>query len=135
MSVDENEEFLTDLPPIPEGEFVIFGIVSSCSPSPLTHLSNTQHQAYAYPEHADALEAVYSQTTRNAENEPGTTYYCLARDDKDPTAFHFFERYSDRAAFDTHNEQPIIKSIFAKGLMRGCKAVITKPIYPAASTT
>lgn len=113
MADFELEGFLTELPPIPEDEFVVFGIV------------------YAYPEHADALEAVYSEATRLAEFEPGTLYYCLARDKDDPTIFHFFERYAGREAFEAHTSQPLMKKLMADNYMRGVKARILKAINPA----
>lgn len=110
----EDQEFLSEMPSIPEDEFVVFGLV------------------YAYPEHADALEAVYAETTRLAEFEPGTIYYCLARDSDDPTLFHFFERYSGRKAFEAHNEQPIIQKLMADKYIKGVKAKFNKAIKPAS---
>ncbi|KAL1311890.1 hypothetical protein AAFC00_001962 [Neodothiora populina] len=100
------EGFLTELPPIPEDEFCVYGTV------------------HAYPEHADALELVYAETTRLAHFEPGVIYYCIARDGNDPTLFHFFERYTGRKAFEEHNEQPIIQKLIADKLFRGVKAKI-----------
>ncbi|KAF7308524.1 ABM domain-containing protein [Mycena chlorophos] len=110
-----DEGFLTEMPPIPEDEFVVFG------------------QAIAYPEHADALERVYAETTRLAASEPGTVYYCLARDEKDRNKFHFFERYKGRKAFDAHNEQPIIQKLLKEDkYIRGVQAVtFAKAIEPA----
>ena len=115
MSDTNPEGFLTELPPIPEDEFCVFGTV------------------YAYPEHADALEAVYAETTRLAQFEPGTIYYCLARDSDDRNMFHFFERYMGRAAFDKHNEQPIIQKLMADKYIRGVKAKFVKAIEPTSS--
>lgn len=54
--------FVLSITDIPEDEdFVVYGTI------------------HAYPEHADALEAVYAETTRLAQNEPGTVYYCICR--------------------------------------------------------
>ncbi|KAJ5246713.1 hypothetical protein N7468_001696 [Penicillium chermesinum] len=111
----EDEPVVTELPHIPEDEFVIFGLV------------------YAYPEHADSLEAVYAETTRLAEFEPGSIYYCLARDSDDPTLFHFFERYAGKKAFDAHNEQPIIQKLMEDKYIKAVKAKFCKPIQPAAA--
>ncbi|KAJ5745831.1 hypothetical protein N7520_011013 [Penicillium odoratum] len=108
----ESEEFLTELPPIPEDEFVVFGTV------------------YAHPEHADALEAVYAETTRLAQFEPGSIYYCICRDADDPNIFHFFERYAGRQAFEDHNAQPIIQKLMADQYIRGVKAKFMKAILP-----
>ena len=112
MPAYESEDFLTELPPIPEDEFVVFGTV------------------YAHPEHADALEAVYAETTRLAQSEPGTIYYCICRDGDDRNLFHFFERYAGRKAFEEHNAQPIIQKLMADQYMRGVKAKFMKAIPP-----
>ncbi|TKX19049.1 hypothetical protein C1H76_8940 [Elsinoe australis] len=88
------EDFLTELPELPQTEFCVYGTV------------------FAHAQHADTLAAIYAETTRNAASEPGTIYYCLSRDDKDPTIFYFFERYTGKKAFDEHNSQDIIKRIF-----------------------
>ncbi|KAH8674196.1 hypothetical protein BX600DRAFT_547774 [Xylariales sp. PMI_506] len=108
-------DFLTEMPPIPEDEFSVFGTV------------------YAYPEHADALEAVYAETTRLAQQEPGMIYYCLARDSDNPAIFHFFERYTGKKAFDEHNSQPIIQKLLNEDkYIKGVKAKFVKPIAAAA---
>lgn len=109
----DHGEFLTELPPIPEDEFCVFGTV------------------HAHPEHADALEAVYAETTRRAEFEPGTIYYCLARDANDRNVFHFFERYAGKKAFDDHNAQPIIQKLMADQYIKGVKAKFMKAIEPS----
>lgn len=114
MTTLDHGEFLTELPPIPEDEFCVFGTV------------------HAHPEHADALEAVYAETTRLAQFEPGTIYYCLARDTQDPTIFHFFERYNGKKAFDEHNAQPIIQKLMADQFIKGVKAKFMKPIGPTS---
>lgn len=108
----DHGELLTELPSVPEDEFCIFGTV------------------HAYPEHADALEAVYAETTRLAQSEPGTIYYCLARDAQDPTTFHFFERYKGKKAFGEHNAQPIIQKLMADQFIKGVKAKFMKPVEP-----
>ncbi|RYC56019.1 hypothetical protein CHU98_g10187 [Xylaria longipes] len=96
---------------IPEGEFCIFGTV------------------YAYPEKADALEAVYTETTRLAQSEPGIVYYCLARDNSDPSIFHFFERYRNKKAFDEHNSQPIVQKLLNEdNYIKDVTAKFMKPI-------
>ncbi|KAK3706390.1 hypothetical protein LTR37_012768 [Vermiconidia calcicola] len=107
--------FMTELPPIPEDEFCVFGTV------------------YAHPEHADALEAVYAETTRLSAFELGIIYYCLARDGDDPTIFHFFERYTGRKAFEDHNNQPIIQKLINEDrYIKGVEAKFVKPILPTA---
>ncbi|KAJ8104486.1 hypothetical protein OPT61_g10732 [Boeremia exigua] len=111
----QKEEFMAGMPPVPEGEFCVFGTV------------------YAHPEHADALEAVYAETTRLAASEPGTIYYCISRDSDDPTVFHFFERYTGRLAFEEHNAQPIIRKLIQDRLFKGVKAKFVDAIKPAGS--
>lgn len=93
-------DLLADLPPIPEHEFCVYGTV------------------YAHPEHADTLKAVYAETTRLSQLEPGIIYYCLARDAEGPTALHFFERYNGRDAFEEHSQQPIIQKLVASRYIR-----------------
>lgn len=90
-------------------------------------------QVYAHSEHADALEAVYAETTRLAASEPGSIYYCICRDGDDPTVFHFFERYTGRLAFEEHNNQPIIRKLLQDNLIKGVKAKFVEAIKPAAS--
>ncbi|KAJ6006098.1 hypothetical protein N7451_004042 [Penicillium sp. IBT 35674x] len=112
MADHDNDEFLTELPEIPEDEFVIFGTV------------------HAIPEHAEALEVVYAETTRLAQSEPGSSYYCICRDEKDRNMFHFFERYAGRQAFEDHNAQPIIVKLIADKWFRGVKAKFLRAIPP-----
>ncbi|KAI0531514.1 hypothetical protein GGR58DRAFT_230993 [Xylaria digitata] len=101
---------------IPEGEFCVFGTV------------------YAYPEKADALEVVYTETTRLARSEAGIVYYCLARDTDDPNVFHFFERYKSQNAFEEHNRQPIIQKLLNEDkYIKRVTAKFMKPIGLEAS--
>lgn len=109
---DENG-FLVEFPPIPEEEFCVYGTV------------------YAEPAHADDLEAIYAETTRHVALEQGIVYYCLSRDENDPTQFHFFERYAGKKAFEDHNGQDIIKKIWDEKWIRGIKASFAKAISPA----
>ena len=95
---------------IPSGEFVVYGTV------------------YTVPEHSDKVHAIYQQLTHNAQSEPGTTYYCLSRDPSDSSVFHFFERYADKAAFEAHNEQQIVKDLISSGWMKNVRAVFGKGI-------
>lgn len=56
------EGFVVNISNIPEDEdFVVYGTI------------------HAHPGSADALEVVYAETTRLAQNEPGTVYYCICR--------------------------------------------------------
>jgi quinol monooxygenase YgiN len=117
------EGFVQSISNIPENEdFVVYGTI------------------HAHPESADALEAVYVETTRLAQNEPGTVYYCICRvslvhshsqrswltrnqDQDDRAMFHMFERYKGKAAFDAHNQQPIIQKLLLEWrYIRGVKA-------------
>lgn len=94
-----------------------------------TH-SDTTSKVYTVPEHADKVEAVYKQTTKNAEAEEGTVYYCICRDTNDPSIFHFFERYKSKQAFEKHNDQKIIQDLVNSGWMKDVKAVFVRPITP-----
>ncbi|KAK4445922.1 hypothetical protein QBC34DRAFT_412475 [Podospora aff. communis PSN243] len=97
-STDSTPALLSNLPPIPEDEFCVFGRV------------------YAHPAHADALEQTYALTTHLAASEPGIIHYCIARDEEDPTMFHFFERFTGREAFEAHNKQPVIVKLLTVDL-------------------
>ncbi|KAK1833919.1 putative antibiotic biosynthesis monooxygenase [Podospora conica] len=109
MATDTEPAF--QVPVVPEDEFAVYGTV------------------YAFPQHADALEAVYRETTVLSASEPGILYYCISRDGDDPAVFHFFERYTGRAAFDAHNSQPIIQKLLNQDrYIRDVKAVIAKPL-------
>ncbi|KAH8929067.1 hypothetical protein BT69DRAFT_1346175 [Atractiella rhizophila] len=95
---------------IPEGEFVVYG------------------EVHAYPEHADALEALYREMTRTAQTEPGIIYYCLARNTKDRTIFHFFERYASKADFIRHTEGEGTQKILSSGWVRDTIARFEEPL-------
>ncbi|KAK3385610.1 hypothetical protein B0H63DRAFT_473276 [Podospora didyma] len=115
-SQENDEDFLKGMPPIPEDEFCVYGTV------------------YAFPEHADALEAVYAETTRLAQSEPGSIYYSISRDSDDLAIFYFFEQYTGKKAFDEHNAQPIIQKLLNEDkYIRGVKATFAKPIKAAAA--
>lgn len=77
---------------------------------------------------------MYAETTRIAASEPGSLYYCISRDPDDRTVFHFFERYTGRAAFEEHNTQPIIKKLIQDKLFKGVKAKFVEAIKPASSS-
>lgn len=64
-------------------------------------------------------------------SEPGTIYYCISRDGDDPTVFHFFERYTGRAAFEEHNAQPVVRKLIQDRLFKGVKAKFVEAIKPA----
>lgn len=77
---------------------------------------------------------MYAETTRLAASEPGSIYYCICRDSDDPTVFHFFERYTGRAAFEEHNNQRIIRKLLQEDkFIKGVKARFVEAIKPAAS--
>lgn len=97
---------------VPSGEFCVYGTV------------------FTDPAHSDDVEAIYKQTTQHAEIEEGTIYYCICRDSKDRSIFHFFERYKNKEAFDKHNEQEIVVKLVNSGWMKDVKAVFAKAIEP-----
>ncbi|WPG98777.1 Hypothetical protein R9X50_00157300 [Acrodontium crateriforme] len=105
------EDFLHEIPTLPETEFCIYGTV------------------HAHPEHADALEKAYEQTTRIALTEPGCVYYCLTRDEQEPHIFYFFERYRGRKAFEEHVVGPFQEEI--QRYILGVKAKFGRAILPA----
>ena len=97
---------------IPEGEFAVFGKV------------------YTDPDHSDEVAEIYRQTTKRAmsDAEPGTIYYCLCRDPKDSSIFHFYERYVSKHAFRYHNDQAVIKKLISSGWMKDVEAVFATPV-------
>lgn len=119
--------FLREIPPIPEDEFAVYGTVMLS----FHHLERffLTTQVYAHIEYADALEAVYTETTRLAASEEGIIYYCISRDGSNPSIFHFFERYTGKKAFEEHNSQPIIQKLLHQDrYIKDVKAVFVKPI-------
>lgn len=99
------------------------------SPRIPRHVHLQHLQVFAFPQHADALEAVYRETTMLSASEPGILYYCISRDADDPAVFHFFERYTGREAFDAHNSLPIIQKLLNEdGYIKNVEAVIAKPL-------
>jgi len=121
---------------IPDGEFCVIGKVSftylvlyiESQPHHISNLSTSQRQVYAYPDKADELEAIYTETSRLAKDEPGNIAYCISRDPDDPTVFHFFERYASKEAFAAHNSQPLSQKLINGNLMKDVTAKFMKPI-------
>ncbi|KAM7183122.1 hypothetical protein V8F33_013793 [Rhypophila sp. PSN 637] len=107
--------FTAGIPPIPEDEFCVHGII------------------YANPTKSDALEKIYAETTRLAATEPGMLHYSVARDPDNRDAFHFYERYAGRAAFEAHNGQPIIVRLLndEEKLVRGVRFKFVRAIRAA----
>ncbi|KAI0199945.1 hypothetical protein F4808DRAFT_430880 [Astrocystis sublimbata] len=97
---------------IPEGEFCIFGKV------------------FANPEKADELEAIYADTARAAQSEPGIVHYTIARDREERSVFHFFERYTSKEAFAAHNSLPVIRKLLnpENNFFRDVEAKFMKPV-------
>ena len=126
-----DSEPIIQLPIVPQDEFAVYGKVHTYPPyTPTTRRVHLQHpQVYAFPQHADALEAVYRETTILSASEPGILHYCISRDADDPAIFHFFERYTGREAFDAHNSQPIIQKLLnVDRYIKHVEAVIAKPL-------
>ncbi|KAM7220108.1 hypothetical protein V8F06_004436 [Rhypophila decipiens] len=88
---------------------------------------------YANPTKSDALEKIYAETTRLAATEPGMLHYSVARDPDNRDAFHFYERYAGRAAFEAHNGQPIIVRLLndEEKLVRGVRFKFIRAIRAA----
>ncbi|KAK3312748.1 hypothetical protein B0H66DRAFT_568836 [Apodospora peruviana] len=108
----DNASIMDKIPDVPQDEFTVYGTV------------------YAFPEHADALEAVYTASTRQAASEEGIIYYCISRDPDDRDVFHFFERYSGRKAFEAHVSTPLMVQLFKDKYIKEVKARFAKPIMP-----
>lgn len=56
-----------------------------------------------------------------AENEPDTLGFFICQDDKDPSVFTTYERFTDQAAMDTHNNSDTVAAFFevAKPILDG----------------
>ena len=71
---------------------------------------------------------MYKETTRLAQDEEGVVYYCISRDQKDPSIFHFFERYKSKDAFRKHNEQAVVIRLINSGVTRDITASFAKAV-------
>jgi quinol monooxygenase YgiN len=60
------------------------------------------------------------------KEEPGTLMYTLHRNQNDPTAFLFYEKYKDTDALVAHSSTPHFKALFKtiKPLMDGMPEII-----------
>jgi quinol monooxygenase YgiN len=68
------------------------------------------------PGHEDAFDALVSRTLEGIRaDEPGTLIY-VSHAAVDPPRRIFYELYADRAAFETHEQQPHIKRFLAERL-------------------
>ncbi|KAF2733363.1 hypothetical protein EJ04DRAFT_439220 [Polyplosphaeria fusca] len=103
-------DVMGNLPTYPEGEFCAVGSL------------------HAHPQHADALVAIYKQTTKLAKSEPGVIYYCISRDNNDPTLFYFFERYASQEALEVHMRQEILRNMLAKEYIKDMDVKFLKPL-------
>jgi quinol monooxygenase YgiN len=57
------------------------------------------------------IDAVVPHLSTTAA-QPGCVYYVFAQDITDPDTFHLSEAWTDQAAFDTHNVDPVfIKAV------------------------
>ena len=80
-----------------------------------------------HPHLADKAYEVYQRLVTLAQSEPGTLSYHVSRDQDDPSVFHFFERFKDKAAFEEHNASQIVKDMFGE-CNKSVRAVFAKPI-------
>ncbi|MBY4403013.1 antibiotic biosynthesis monooxygenase [Rhodococcus fascians] len=48
------------------------------------------------------LAAIIGNAQASVRNEPGCRQFDVFEDGNDPNRFYFYERYTDRAAFDAH---------------------------------
>ncbi|MFO0992846.1 MAG: putative quinol monooxygenase [Hyphomicrobiales bacterium] len=60
-------------------------------------------------------------------NEPGTLGFYISQDQKDPTLFTTYERFSDQAAMDAHNNSAVVARFFgiAKPILDGEVVLVT----------
>ena len=62
---------------------------------------------------AEMEKAFREMIAKVQDNEEGTLAYTLHRSQIDPTVFMFYERYRDKAAFDSHSSTPYIQELLA----------------------
>jgi quinol monooxygenase YgiN len=105
-------------------------LLSSCAHCTvsITSCVLTFGQVYCKPQFADDLAALYSKMTKIAKTEPGVIYYSLARNTTDPTIFHFFEHYANKAAFEAHTSREETQTILKGEWFKDCVARFEKPI-------
>ena len=61
------------------------------------------------------FEALITDFCRQVrENEPGTVYYEVSRNTKDPASYIVIEIYRDEAAFEAHKSKDYFKATLAK---------------------
>jgi quinol monooxygenase YgiN len=60
-------------------------------------------------------------------NEPGTLGFYVSQDPKNPTLFTTYERFSDQAAMDAHNNSAVVARFFgiAKPILDGEVVLVT----------
>ncbi|KAH8714610.1 hypothetical protein BGZ61DRAFT_587326 [Ilyonectria robusta] len=73
-----------ELPPIPEGEFIIIGTV------------------YAKPEYLEEIKHLMRRSLQLAESEPGVLDLVVSFHPDEPTTFYAYERYTGREAYEKH---------------------------------
>jgi len=95
-----------------EGEFCVYGTV------------------FCKPEHAESLHSLYQRMTKIAATEPGIIYYSLSRNSKDPSIFHFFERYASKQDFERHTSREETQTILKSGWFDDVEARFERPIMP-----
>lgn len=70
----------------------------------------------------EAMKAALSDVAANvAANEPDTKGFFVCQDDKNPCVFTTYERFTDQAAMDRHNNSATVAAFFgvAKPLLDG----------------
>ena len=82
----------------------------------------------ATPGHEDEVKAALLKVGDYARaHEPDTLGFFVAQDPDDPCVFTTYERFTDRAAMDRHNEGPGSKGFFAEAghLLDGPATIVT----------
>ena len=57
-------------------------------------------------------EALLAVAANVEANEPNTKGFFICQDDKDPCVFTTYERFTDQAAMDTHNNSATVAEFF-----------------------
>jgi quinol monooxygenase YgiN len=78
--------------------------------------------------HEDTMRAALLEVAENVRvNEPDTIGFFVAQDPADPRVFTTYERFTDQAAMDTHNNSSVVARFFgiAKPILEGDVILVT----------
>lgn len=81
---------------------------------------------YIVPEHSGAFENTLKDLVKHSKLEEGLLDYYIARDPKDQTVFHVFERYSSKSALQQHLEREALQTLIKSGWIKDMQMTVAK---------